>query len=200
MKLIDIYVTLAPESLKPILMQDEWQYFTENYWPQIALLYLEKEASFDPVGIHGASHALRTSIAAQILNATFSDFYGLVYPIPVAMSVIALHDVGRLGNGPDRWEPLSCAGCKKLLLQWFEGADYRAACEAIISQPAGLRQGISALLQDADTLDYTRFLSRGEFDPNRLSLYIQNPDVDFEPVDEIIAYLMRLQDWERYPH
>jgi hypothetical protein len=199
MKLMDVYINLAPESFKPLLMQNEWQYFIRVYWAQIAPLYLENEACFDSLGIHGVSHAFRTSIAAQLLNANFVDFYDLVYPIPAAISVIALHDVGRLGNGSDLWETLSCGICKKKLQKWFWGTNYGVACEAIISQPASLRKGLSALLHDADALEYTRFLSRGEFDPYHLSLYIQNPTVDLGIVDQIASYLIELQDWERYP-
>lgn len=200
MKLIDVYLELAPESFRPVLMHEQWHYFTETFWPEIALLYLENEASFDALGIHGASHAFRTAIAAQLLNTIYSDFYHLTYPLPIAMAVVALHDVGRLGHGPDKWEYLSCSACKKLLGHWFkeESPDFLAACDVIISDTAGSKRGLSALLQDADAMEYTRFLSKGEFDPGHLNLCKQISQVDFGLIDEIAAYLMCLQDWERY--
>jgi len=192
------YLRMAPESYQLIFEQSAWQLFISRYWPTVEHTYKENELKFDPLGIHGAGHALRTTMAGHLLLHFYGAYYEVSYPQSIALLVIALHDAGRLENGSDIWETQSCQLCKKIMKTVVpkEETIYIDACADIIKPISQNPPGLSKLLHDADALEYSRFISKKAFEIERLYIYELAPRWSLQPVSDILDYLIKLQEWE----
>ncbi len=134
-----------------------WSVFIEIFEKEIAPVYKRKEKEFDPAGIHGVMHASRTILFAELMIRYYHEKLNVKWD-PEKVNIIrfaaALHDSGRMGNGPDIWEKESAEFCYEFLLsKRFSETDALLASKYILKTADNDARFIMC---DADVLEIMR--------------------------------------------
>lgn len=122
--------------------------------------YLNHERQFDPSAIHGRGHIVRSYIFASALCSILEE-----QNVPVDRNAVLCgitgHDIGRQGNGTDRWEGASAAATVNAMREAYGasamGGAYEQAVTAGITHDSTTVDTVEGLLiQSADSLDIVR--------------------------------------------
>ena len=149
--------------------------------------YATHEQSFDPTGIHGRRHIARAMIYANVMANIVREAGGKVNP-DVLYTAVGLHDAGREGNGPDRWEAESAAAAKAIYTDMgVTDMQFLKQVGACIDSkaPASQRSIEGAILKSADSLDIMRVVGKDGYDPDLL--WFMNRDTRIGPDTYLVA-------------
>jgi hypothetical protein len=134
-------------------------------------VYQAHEQSFDPGAVDGRMHVARTLIYADVMANVIRSKGGVVNS-DVLFTAVGLHDAGRQGDGPDRWEASSAAAAKQHYadLGMSMPAAFQEHVGACIDGTAnpGLVTVEAMILKSADSLDSMRQVGGDGYDPNQL--------------------------------
>ena len=116
-------------------------------------------------------HVARTLIYADVMANVIRSKGGVVNS-DVLFTAVGLHDAGRQGDGPDRWEAASATAAKQHYADLGMNMPAslpgpRRSLHRRHSQP-GLRTVEAMILKSADSLDSMRTVGRDGYDPNQL--------------------------------
>lgn len=157
--------------------------FVEEFEREILPIYKQHEEGFDSPSrnagnpYHSRLHISRALLFADVMmevyrrhGVTNIDEYG-------ARIAVAMHDSGREGNGPDRWEAQS----RNKLIQYLQakGLDTTYATQigdSILTCNHGSSASVVGILeQSADCLDIMRDRNPDQFNPSYLT-FLNHPN------------------------
>jgi Protein of unknown function (DUF3626) len=139
--------------------------FKEHRLPGLLDNYRSHEETFDPTGIHGRRHISRALIFANVMANVLREQGAEINP-DVLYTTVALHDSGREGNGPDRWEGDSARIAREHYTQLgITDPDTLRRIETCIDSggPKGQRSLEGMILKSADSMDIMRVYGRDEY-------------------------------------
>lgn len=153
--------------------------FRTQHLGEILDLYTGHEQTFDPEGIHGREHISRVVLYSNILANVFRD-QGATVDSHALYTTSALHDAGREGNGPDRWEGDSAKlALDRLGAQGITDQRYLELAKGAIQGSATPLHSLEAvILKSADSLDIIRERGLAGYNTNFLAFMGGDTDID----------------------
>ena len=164
---------VVPADARPRMVRDMDGFRASGRLESVLDTYRAHEQGFDPGAVNGRMHVARTLIYADIMANVVRSQGGAV-DSDVLFTAVGLHDAGRKGEGPDRWEAGSAAAAKRhyvdIGVDTPAGENFRdhvAACIDSAADPR-LRTVEGMILKSADSLDSIRHAGRDGYDPGQL--------------------------------
>lgn len=137
-----------------ILTPSSFMAFTKELENEILPLYEAHEQGFDKAQIHGRMHVARAVLFAEMMARFYQD-QGESVDFDYVRRTTGMHDSGRKGNGPDKWEKESA----DLLRNHLESKNVPNAEEKshiIVKEKANKEALEFKIFQSADCLDIMR--------------------------------------------
>ncbi|QEI06867.1 hypothetical protein FXN63_14260 [Pigmentiphaga aceris] len=155
--------------------------FKTTQLPAMLDQYRSHEQGFDPDGLHGRQHVSRALLYSNVL-ANIAREHGATIDSHALYTTTVLHDVGREGNGVDRWEAQSSqAAVTALRSAGITDPAYLDQAAACIDSRAPAKDWTleRGLLKSADSLDILRLHKRENYNPD--FLWFMHQDVEVAP-------------------
>ncbi len=191
----ELDITTTRVDLKPVTPPQEvatkdasFKAFKKEFFNEIMDIYKNHEQTFDPESLHGRAHISRVVIYANAMinymeaQGMKIDRYGLI-------RAIALHDAGRLQNGPDVYEGRSGDKLKEhLRAQGITDEAYIEKMASLINGKLPIDTVEAMILHSCDSIDIVRVTGSVGFDRTRLPFGrdgLEQSEVKYNPDNDV---------------
>lgn len=180
--------SVATEILTPSSIKDSFAAFTTELENEILPLYEAHEQGFDGARIHGRLHVARAVIFSEVMARHYQD-KGESVDFDFVRRTTGMHDAGRKGNGPDRWEKESSVLLYNHLKSKNIPKKEAAKKSNIIVKEKANKDAIEfKIFQSADCLDIMRPCTgnggRAGFKPEYLTFTSDDPSFRENLIEE----------------